>query len=265
MTFRLDDIYSDSKRVAVTAHRGFSGQYPENTLPAFLAAVALGVDLIEFDLRGTKDGVPIVLHDATLERTADQSGSPTGYLLSEILTFEASYWRGSHELGEKLTAPALPGTRIPTFEQLLETVGEEIGLNIQVCDAGPPVLAEICRLYRAFDLYARGYLTMSTYAEAERVRDIDPKIELCVLDRQGHMNEAALDRLQAFGCRYVQPLRRDVTPSFCAAARERGLRANVFYGNDDAANRELISMGVQGILTDYPDVLLATQLALGLR
>ncbi len=265
MAFTLDDIYSNPERVVVTAHRGFSGHYPENTLPAFLAAAALGVDLIEFDLRGTKDGVPIVLHDATCERTADRPGPPSDYALNEILTFEASYWRGSHDNGEKLEEPALPGTRIPTFQAVLESVSEELGLNIQVYDAAPPVLAEICRLYRAYNLYPRGYLTMNTYEEARRVRDLDPEIELCVLDRQGRMDVAALDRLQAFGCRYVQPLRRDVTPAFCAVLQERGLRANVFYANTDEANRELIAMGVRGILTDYPDILIATLQTLGMR
>jgi glycerophosphoryl diester phosphodiesterase len=49
MSIKLDDVYRDPHRVATTAHRGFSGRYPENTLPAFLAAVALGVDLLEFD------------------------------------------------------------------------------------------------------------------------------------------------------------------------------------------------------------------------
>lgn len=258
MSCKLDDVYRDPKRIAVTAHRGFSGRFPENTLPAFLAAVTLGADLLEFDLRGTKDGVPIVLHDATFERTADQPGTPADYILEEIATFEASYWCGSHEAGRKLAEPALPGTHVPTFNQLLDAVGDEVGLNIQVYDTTPPILAEICRLYRAYDLYERGHLTINTYAEGRRVREIDPDIALCILDRQGKMDIAALDRLRAFGCRYIQPLRHDVTPGFCAAARERGLRTNAFFGNTDKANRELISMGVQGILTDHPDILITT-------
>jgi glycerophosphoryl diester phosphodiesterase len=258
MTFRLDDVYRDPLRVAVTAHRGFSGRFPENTLPAFLAAVALGVDLLEFDLRGTRDGIPIVLHDATFERTANQPGTPADYTLDEIATFEASYWCGSHEAGQKLTQPTMPGTRVPTFNQLLDAAGDGVGLNIQVYDTAPTILAEICRLYRAYDLCGRGYLTLNTYEEGYRVREIDPDIELCILDRQGKMDIAALDRLHAFGCRYIQPLRRDVTPAFCAAARERGLRTNVFFANDDKANRELIAMGAHGILTDHPDILIAT-------
>jgi glycerophosphoryl diester phosphodiesterase len=175
--FVLKDRYSIPDYVVVTAHRGFSAEHPENTIPAFLAAVELGVDILEFDIRGTKDDVPIVLHDATLNRTADRPGSPRDYLLSEIKTFEASYWQGAHYDGVKLSEPVLPGTRIPTFEELLASVGDTVGLNIQVYDTSPPILAEVCRLYRVYDLNSRGYLTVSTFAEAARVRRLDGEIE----------------------------------------------------------------------------------------
>lgn len=257
---QLSDLYRIPDRVVVTAHRGFSGRYPENTMPAFLAAVELGVDILEFDVRGTRDGVPIVLHDATFDRTAGRPGEPSEFLLSEIREFEASFWRGTHDQGERLAKPDVPGTRIPTFEEVLQGVGDDIGLNIQVYDASPPILAEICRLYRAYDLYARGYLAMSTFEEAERVKALDKDIELCVLERQGQMDVESLSQQQAFGCQYVQPFRDDVTPEFCAAAREMGLYANMFYSNTDEDNRKFLGMGIQGILTDRPDILLDTLL-----
>ena len=105
----LKDKYVIPGKIVITAHRGFSGQHPENTIEAFLAAVNLGADILEFDIRGTKDGVPIVLHDTTFARTANRPGSPRDYLLSEIKTFEASYWQGSYESGVKLAEPAVPG------------------------------------------------------------------------------------------------------------------------------------------------------------
>lgn len=265
MSSELRARYEVPGHVVVTAHRGFSGRYPENTMPAFEAAVALGVDILEFDLRGTRDGVPIVLHDPTLARTANQPGTPGDYDLAEIKTFEASYWEGSHEAGVKRSAPARPGTRIPTFEELLCGVGEDVGLNIQVYDTSPATLAEVCRLYRAHDLYRRGYLTVSTFAEASRVRGIDPAIELCVTARQGRMDIEALVRQREFGCHYVQPLRRDVTPAFCEAVRTMGLYANMFFANSDADNRTYTAMGIQGILTDFPDILIETLHAMGRR
>jgi glycerophosphoryl diester phosphodiesterase len=265
MTFDLANAYAIPDNVVVTAHRGFSGLYPENTLDAFVAAVDLGVDILEFDIRGTRDAVPIVLHDRTFERTANQPAAPHDYDLAEVKTFEASYWSGAHNDGVKLDAPAVPGARVPTFEEVLEAVGSAVGLNIQVYDTSAPILDEVCRLYRARDLYTRGYLTLSTMEEAERVRAIDPAVELCVTERQGRMDLDVLRRLAAFGCHYVQPLRRDVTPAFCQAAREIGLYANMFFANTEADNRTYIEMGMQGILTDRPDILLATLRALGRR
>ncbi len=265
MPFDLQALYADPDAVVVTAHRGFSGCYPENTLGAFAAALDLGVDILEFDLRGTRDGVPIVLHDATLARTADRPGAPGDYTLVEIKTFAASYWRGPHDTGVKLSAPADPAARIPTFEELLDAVGTEIGLNIQVYDTSPPLLAEICRLYRAYDLYARGYLTLSTFDEAARVRGLDPDIDVCILAPAGSLKREALERRRAFGCRTVQPRRADVTPEFCAAARALGLGANMFYANTAADARTYVEMGLQGLLTDRPDLILQALDNLGRR
>ncbi|MBN1250302.1 MAG: hypothetical protein JXC32_21745 [Anaerolineae bacterium] len=265
MSLDLPSLCAMPDNVVVTAHRGFSGLYPENTLEAFTAAIELGVDILEFDIRGSRDGVPIVLHDRTLDRTANQPGTPDEYDLVEIKTFEASYWSGAHNDGVKLDHPSVPGARVPTFEEVLDTVGGGVGLNIQIYDTSPPILEAVCRLYRDYDLYAHGYLTLSTLAEAALVRAIDPGIELCATERQGTMDVEALRRQAAFGCRYVQPLRRDVTPALCKAAREMGLCANMFYANTDEDNRTYIAMGIQGILTDRPDILIATLRDLGRR
>lgn len=257
----LDPLYADPTRVVVTAHRGFSGRYPENTLPAFQAALDLrigerGVGLIEFDLRGTADGVPVILHDRTLDRTSDLPGSPTDYALAELQAHTFTYWQGAHHDGRRLDAPAMPGVTIPTLAQVLDLAKGRVGFNIQVYQTDPPLLRAICRLYRAYDLYADGYLTMSTYREAELARAMDPAIALCVLERQGSMDSAALEAAADFGCAYVQPRVEDVTPAFCRQARALGLRANMFYANTAEDARRTIEMGMQGILTDYPDVVL---------
>ncbi len=263
MAMNTRALYTIPGKVVVTAHRGFSGQYPENTLPAFRAAVDIGADIIEFDLRGTKDGVPIVLHDISFERTANMPGGPQDYCLAEIKRFEASYWHGSHEVGVKLAEPELPGTRIPTFEDVLTGVPDTVGLNIQVYDTSPKVLGEICRLYRDHNLYSRGYLTMSGFDEARAVRRIDPDIALCVTDRGRRLDMAVLKEHKAFGCQYVQPLRGDVTRELCAATREMGLCANMFFSNTDADNRHYVGLDIPGILTDHADVLIGTLRSLG--
>ena len=256
--FAIRALYHTPNKIVITAHRGFSGRYPENTLMAFEAAVKADADIIEFDIRGTRDHVPIVLHDPTLDRTSDAAGSPNEYTLDELGQFNFSYWQGAHFDGHRLSEPAFPNIAIPTMRQALDAINGRAGLNIHVNETGAPLLAEICRLYDEYDLYQQAYLTMNSYREADLVRAINPRIELCVLGQQGQMNAVALRAQKAYGCKYIQPGRADVNPEFCRMVQELGLYANMFYSNTDEDNRRYIGYGLQGILTDYPDVLAQT-------
>ncbi len=243
MACDLNRIYDEPGRVVVTAHRGFSGRHPENTLEAFRAAVEIGADLIEFDLRLTRDGQPIVLHDAGFERTAGRPGGPADYALADLRRFPGQ---------------DNPATRIPTFAEVLDTISDRVGMNIQIKEDSDALLETVCRMFSAGNLYARAYLSLPSFEAAERVHRMDPAIERCLTDRERSRDPEALERLAKAGIRYVQPRARDVTPAFCRMARAMGFRANLFKSNTDADNRRYIAMGIQGILTDYPDVLIQT-------
>ncbi|MCK5843677.1 MAG: hypothetical protein KAG97_03150 [Victivallales bacterium] len=259
MKLNFRDLFKEKGKTIVTAHRGFSGKFPENTLLAFDEAVKLGVDCLEFDLRATSDMIPIILHDATLDRTTDGSGSPSEYTLAELKNYNASYFAGapSDGSGKRLDNPAYPKMEIPTFRELLESVPESVGLNIQVYQSEPKeFLKTICDLYDEFDVYGRGYLTMSTFKEAAAVREINPKIDLCVLERQWDLDESVLRELRDFGCDIIQPGRAPVTPEFCDLIDEMGFYPNMFYSNTAEDNEKFISYGMRGLLTDSPDILM---------
>jgi glycerophosphoryl diester phosphodiesterase len=147
---------------------------------------------------------------------------------------------------------------IPTFKEALETIPESMGLNIQIKEADLPLLEEVCRLFDLHDLYRRAYLTMSTFEDAEKLQKINERIELCILERKKTLDQELLKKMAAFGCAYLQPHRRDVTPELCAMIRETGFHANMFYSNTDEDNRRYIAWGMQGIMTDAPDILLET-------
>jgi len=251
----LEKIYVDKKNV-VTAHRGFSGRFPENTLMAFREAVNIGADIIEFDIRGTKDIVPVVLHDPTLDRTSDAEGPVGDYTLKELKAFNFSFWSGSHNVGEKLSAAAFENIKIPAFEEVLEAFSDKICMNIQLYDTSGPLLSQICALYKEYDLYQTGYLTVGTYPEAEKILYIDRNIPLCVLDHQGNMTPETLRELKSFGCKYIQPFRNDVNEEFCKRVKELSLSANMFFSDTEEDNSKFIAIGIQGILTNFPDILL---------
>ncbi|MCK5844431.1 MAG: hypothetical protein KAG97_06965 [Victivallales bacterium] len=258
MKLDFRSLFAKDGKIVVTAHRGFSGKFPENTLLAFEEAVKLDVDCLEFDIRSTSDMVPIILHDATLDRTSDGTSSPNAYSLKELKKLNASYFKGapSDGTGVRLDKPAYPEMEIPTFLELLESVPETVGLNIQVYQTQPrSFLEKICALYDEFDIYGRGYLTMSTFKDAEAVREINPKIDLCVLERQWNLDESVLRELRDFGCDIIQPGREVVTLEFCALINEMGFHANMFYSNTAEDNEKFTSYGMRGILTDNPGVL----------
>jgi len=110
--------------LVVAAHRGFKAAYPENTLLAFKEALELGVDMLEFDLRLTRDGALVVIHDATIDRTTDGEGSVSSYTLQELKRFDAGGW----------FAPRFEGLKIPTLEELCELLRSypEALLNVEI-------------------------------------------------------------------------------------------------------------------------------------
>ena len=153
----LEELYRKTERTIVTAHRGFSGRYPENTLTAMREAVRAGADIIEFDLRPTADGIPVLLHDPTLDRTSNAHGCPEDYTLKELKKFNFSYFRGGHETGKRMEEPEYPEMPIPTFEEVLSELKNEVFMNIQLTRPSDPFLKTICDLFKQYDMYETAY------------------------------------------------------------------------------------------------------------
>ena len=229
-----------------TAHRGASFEDAENTLSGFRRAVDAGTDMIEFDVRMSRDGVPVILHDKTIDRTSDGTGRPEEWTLAELKKREFSYF----SRGERLQKPLHPGESIPTFEEVLAEFRDLAAMNIQVY-ADPAGLGEICRLYLKYGMTDRGYLTIAKMEDAQAVRAISPDIEICLTPGWHERNlPENLRKCAAFGCRFVQPIRETATKETFAVCRELGLRANVFFADDAETARAAIALGAPGFLTN---------------
>ena len=131
------------KRPWVVAHRGYSGRYPENTASAFEAAIGAGADMIELDVCMTKDRVPIVIHDKTLERTTDGHGLVSELKLSKLKKLDAGSW----------FSPEFEGESIPTLEEILMQIRGKIPVNIEIKpesfesnDPADAIEKQICRM-----------------------------------------------------------------------------------------------------------------------
>ncbi len=128
----------------VVAHRGASAYAPENTLAAFRMALDAGADGIEFDVRLAKDGVPVVIHDATLERTGSRKGLVSNFTSEELGKIDVGSWFNSRH--PKRSDPAFAHQTIPTLTQvldLLKTFSGTIYIELKLDDA------DFCKLSKA--------------------------------------------------------------------------------------------------------------------
>ena len=232
--------------LVLTAHRGASFEDAENTLSAFDRAVRSGAHFIEFDLRMSADGVPVILHDKTIDRTSNGTGTPEEHPLKELKQFNFSWWTQ----GRRLEQPLYPQMEIPTFEEVLKHFRGKACMNIQVY-VSPEGLNEVCRLYLDYGMQDQGYLTIADDTVAARVREYSKEIEICLTP--GWNDRAKPENLRKcadFGCRFVQPVRDTVTPETIVLCKQLGLRPNVFYSDDPEQAKELQKMGVGGVMTN---------------
>lgn len=119
-------------KVAIIAHRGEHLQHPENTLPAFHAAIDAGADYIELDVRTTSDGKLVLMHDSMLNRTTDGSGELKKHTFDEIRSLDA---------GARFSA-AFAGTQVPTLDEALELARGRINVYVDTKDADPQQLID---------------------------------------------------------------------------------------------------------------------------
>lgn len=110
--------------IIVAGHRGWKSAYPENTLLSFQRAIELGVDMLEFDLRFSKDNVVMVIHDQTVDRTTNGTGKVSDLTCAELKQLDAGGWFGK----------VYEGLKIPTFEELCELLASypDVLLNVEI-------------------------------------------------------------------------------------------------------------------------------------
>ena len=252
----------------VMAHQGGNGLWPDNTLYAFEQAVALGVDVLEMDVHSTADDVLVVIHDSTVDRTTDGSGAVHELTLAELQALDAAHeWTPDNgqgpELGETFSYRG-QGITVPALEELFVAF-PGMPMNIEIKQAEPSIAEPLCRLIREYDR-ADSVLVVSFHEEATReFREVCPEvvtgttqnevIALFALSKpflEGAYGPAA-------GAVQVPEYRSGLhvlTERFVDAAHKRGLQVHAWTINDEADMRRLADLGVDGIITDRPDLLL---------
>ena len=236
------------------AHRGFNSVAPENSLPAFGAAVALGAEEIEFDVYSTRDGVLVSCHDNNVERVSDGHGRITDLTYEELLTFDFG-----KKHGEKFA-----GLKIPTLEEILCRFGGRVVMNlhIKIWDLGlaDDKMEEIVSLLRRYDCERHCYFMTSNDEMLKKVRAYAPEIGVCVGWDGNPDPMSMVDRAIALGVDRIQLFKPHFTEKTVKRAHENGIKCNVFFADDVEEAKRYRAMGIDCILTnDY----LAVKTALG--
>ncbi len=157
----------------ICAHRGASATHPENTIPAFKEAARLGAHMIEFDVWLTKDGEPVVMHDATVDRTTDGHGKIRDFALAEIKQLDAGRWKSSE----------FAGVRVPTLSEALAVMPENCWLNVHLKEGSEAARKTAAALARA-GRTQQAFLACTQEAAAA-ARAVSPELRICNMSRQG--------------------------------------------------------------------------------
>ena len=253
---------AEDRPVLNVGHRGASALAPEHTIAAYDLALELGADYIEQDLQMTSDGVLVVVHDPTLDRTArgpaeNCTGAVATKTLAQIKTCDVGSW--FNEAYPKRARPRYEGLRIPTLEQVFRRYGRTVNYYVETKnpELGPQMEEELLRLLDEYGLTKpaerrRKVLIQSFQPESLlRIHAQAPALPLIQLMPTASSEGAELDAIAEYAVG-VGPSAGSVDDDFVAAAHERGLDVHPYTVDARAEMTRLIELGVDGMFTNRP-------------
>jgi glycerophosphoryl diester phosphodiesterase len=234
---------------ALIAHRGAGRLAPENTLAAVRVGASLGYTMFEFDVQLSGDGVPMLLHDPTLERTTDGSGIAGTRSFAEIARLDAGSWHGSEYAGEPVPTLRSVG-RFLTARGLAANIEIKPGPG-RAAETGAVVAAEAAWLWQRASIPP----LLSSFSETalEAARDALPQLPRALLLTQVPADWRA--RLQRLQCVAIDVDHRALTEEFVHQARQAGYRVLTYTVNTPQRAQLLRGWGVDCVITDAVDQL----------
>ncbi|HYY25294.1 MAG TPA: glycerophosphodiester phosphodiesterase family protein [Candidatus Udaeobacter sp.] len=227
------------------AHRGASGHFPENTRLAFEKAIEARADMIELDCQLSRDGHVVVFHDERLNRTARARGKISEKTLEQLKKLDVGRWRKK----------AFQGERILTIEEVLQFVAGNIDLCIEIKhfpQSPHGIELKLLFILSHYDCLDRTIISSFNYHCLDRVRELAPESRVGVLFGADSKEDpfAAARRLNATSIHIQKDL---ATREFVDQAWEDGLDVHVWTVNEVRDMEKFASLGVQGIVSDYPE------------
>ena len=239
----------------ICAHRGAMDSHPENTIAAFKEAVRLGAHMIEFDVRMTKDGHLVVLHDETVDRTTNGKGEISELTLEEVKRLDAGSWKSEKFRGEK----------IPTFKEALAVMPDNIWLNVHI-KGGAKLGEKVARVIMDEGRAHQAFLACGSEA-ALVAKEINRELMICNMERQEDRDEyikGTIEQksqfIQLLGNRTSEQLDAEI-----ATLKQHHIRINYCCTDSSEEVKALFNSGVDFILTDQLSEMLEVAASVGIE
>lgn len=242
----IDAMY-DAQPV-VFAHRGAMAYAPMNTLPAFERAVEQGAHGIELDVHRSLDGHPVVVHDFRVDETSDGAGYVNEMTLAKLKALDAGAW-----FDERFA-----GTRIPTLDEVFEAVGQRVFINVEIkseSDETDGVEQVVVDCIKRHHMQERVLISSFNPLALQRFRALLPDVPVGFL----YSPEIPIDipdLMRNMTYEAYHPHHEMIDKTLVSYERRKGHILNAWTVNDVDRARDLKAMGVAGIITNVPDVML---------
>lgn len=221
------------KEITVIGHRGAAAHAPENTLPSFETAWRMGADMIELDVHQTIDGTLVCIHDYDVERTTNGNGLVNELTIDEIRHLDAGQ-----------------GERIPLLEEVLIFAKNRIGVNIEL--KVPEIEEKVLDMVTKLDMLEHVIFSSFLHSSLSVLHVLNPETHTAVLFNSEI--EQVVKYARNLSAQAINPLFFLVTKELVDDAHQAGLKVYPWTVNDADFMREQLLLGVDGIITDLPDL-----------
>lgn len=232
-----------SRAIKVWAHRGASGHAPENTLPAFELAHAMGADGIELDVQLTRDGVPVVIHDERIDRVSDGVGYVKDYTLEELKNFNMNQ-----------AFPAYGNVAIPTLEEVYDLVKKtDLTVNVELKNSAifyEGLEEKVLRLAEEKGIADRIIYSSFNHYSMRKVKQLLPSARIAFLYSEGILDIA--DYACRYGAYAVHPsVKCTEYPNMVRECHGRNVKVHVWTVNEEVDFEKMRKLGVDAVITNF--------------
>ncbi len=236
------------KQPLIIAHRGASAYAPENTMSSFRKALFMGSDGIELDVQLTIDGHPVVIHDEKIDRTSNGSGFVKNLTFEELGRYDFGGWYSSEFTGEKISA----------LSEVLELLSDkEMLLNIELKNnvvKYEGMEKTVINLIRKYGFEKKVILSSFNHYSMFEIKEIAPDLKVGLLYSHGIV--FPWDYAARLNADAIHPLYYNINSELTELCKKNNIRINTYTVDDAELIMKFANLGVDGIITNVPDIAL---------